>query len=130
LYRWVEHTGELELEITAPTEKAVFEDGFKAMTEVLVCDSTAPLERREVTLTAADRPALLADWLAELAFLAESDGLAPVNLESLELEGTTLRAAFEGRICEPAQLVKGVTYHRLALEPAEGGFRATVVLDV
>jgi glycine/D-amino acid oxidase-like deaminating enzyme len=31
----VEHTGELEVEIEAPTEREVFEDGFEAMRELL-----------------------------------------------------------------------------------------------
>jgi SHS2 domain-containing protein len=130
MYRWVEHTGELELEIEAPTEQAVFEEGFEAMRELLSTDRSDDAPPWEVELRAADRPALLADWLAELAFLAESEGLVPEKLADLELSDAELRAVVEGGKGEPPQLVKGVTYHRLTLEPAGGGFRASVVLDV
>jgi SHS2 domain-containing protein len=85
---------------------------------------------RSVSLTARDRPALFADWLAELAFLAESERLVPGRLAALELDGAALRAVVEGSRGDPPALVKAATYHRLALEPADGGYRATVVLDV
>jgi SHS2 domain-containing protein len=130
VYRWVEHTSELELEIEAATEEGVFEEGFEAMRELLNDGGGRPAPPREVAISSADRPALLAEWLTELAFLAESEGLMPDRLASLVLEDDGLRARVEGRHGEPPQLVKGVTYHRLALERANGGYRATVVLDV
>jgi SHS2 domain-containing protein len=132
-YRWVEHTGELEVEIEAPTERAVFEDGFEAMRELLGpggADGGSAAPPREVSLNAPDRAALLADWLAELAFLGESEGLVPERLASLELGERALRAVVEGRRGRPPHLVKAATYHRLALERTGDGWRATVVLDV
>jgi SHS2 domain-containing protein len=130
VYRWVEHTGELELEIVAPTEAGVFEEGFQAMRELLGAEGGEPAPARRIELTADDRPALLADWLAELAYLAETEGLVPDRLAAVELDAGRLRAEVEGRQGRPPQLVKGVTYHRLALEATDGGYRATVVLDV
>jgi SHS2 domain-containing protein len=131
-YRWVEHTGELELEIDASTERGVFEDGFEAMRELLASDRTDGSPARQVALAARDRATLLADWLAELAFLAESEGLVPERLGSLELdaERARLTATVEGSRGEPPHLVKGATYHRLSFEPTDGGWHATVVLDV
>jgi SHS2 domain-containing protein len=134
MYRWVEHTGELEVEIEAPTAEGVFEHGFEAMREVLGGDAPgderAPTPPRPVWLTAADRAALLAEWLSELAFLAESEGLVPERLASLELGARDLHAVVEGRRGRPPHLVKAATYHRLALVRAGDGWRATVVLDV
>jgi protein archease len=108
----------------------VFEKGFEAMRELLATEPGEPAPPRTVELAAADRAALLADWLAELAFLAESEGLVPERLAALELSGSHLRATVEGHHGEPPHLVKAATYHRLALEPAEDGWRATVILDV
>jgi SHS2 domain-containing protein len=129
-YRWVEHTGELEVEIEAPTERDVFEQGFEAMRELLEGGDGPPAPAREISIAAPDRAALLAEWLAELAFLAESEGLVPERLASLELGERDLRAVVEGRRGRPPHLVKAATYHRLALERAGEGWRATVVLDV
>lgn len=132
MYRWVEHTGELEIEIEAPTEREVFEHGFEAMRELLgsASDRDEPAPPREVSIGAADRAALLAEWLAELAFLAESEGLVPERLAALELGERSLRAVVHGRRGRPPHLVKAATYHRLSLEPVGDGWRATVVLDV
>ena len=130
LYRWVEHTGELELEIEADTERAVFEQGFAAMRELLAGGHGDAAPPRRVSIEAPDRAALLADWLAELAFLAESEGLVPERLTSLELAETRLDAVVEGSRGDPPHLVKAATYHRLALERTGSGWHATVVLDV
>jgi SHS2 domain-containing protein len=132
MHRWVEHTGELEIEIEAATEREVFEQGFEAMRELLEGDEDerAAAEPLSVSLTASDRAALLADWLAELAFLAESEGFVPEQLASLELGERDLRAVVHGRRGDPPHLVKAATYHRLTFERAAGGWRAGVVLDV
>jgi len=83
-----------------------------------------------VVLTGADRAALLADWFGELAFLAETRGLVPHRLASLELTGDGLSAVVEGSTGHPPHLVKGATYHRLRFERTEQGWSARVVLDV
>jgi SHS2 domain-containing protein len=130
VHRWVEHTGELELELEAPSERAVFEEGFAAMRELLGPAESGPPVTLRVELSAADRAALLADWLAEIAYLAEMEGLVPERVSGLELDARSLRATIEGARGEPPHLVKAATYHRLRLEPADGAWRARVVLDV
>jgi SHS2 domain-containing protein len=130
VYRWVEHTGELELEIEAPGRREVFEDAFRAARGLLASDRTGNASVEAVELRAGDGAALLADWLAELAYLGESKGFVPQRLRSLEVEDTELSAQIEGFQGEPPHLVKGVTYHRLELRPADSGWRARVVLDV
>ena len=37
-FRWMDHTGELEVEIVAPDERAVFREGFEAMRELLASE--------------------------------------------------------------------------------------------
>jgi SHS2 domain-containing protein len=129
-YRWVEHTGELELAIDADSERAVFEQGFEAMRELLASDPGEPMRPRHVSIEAPDHAALLADWLGELAFLAESEGFVPERLSSLELGAGGLQAVVEGSRGDPPHLVKAATYHRLALERSALGWRGTLVLDV
>jgi SHS2 domain-containing protein len=127
----VEHTGELEVEIEAATVRGLFEEGFEAMRELLGGEGAgSPERRRQVAIEAPDRAALLAEWLAELAFLAETEGLVPGRLVSLELGEDGLSAVVEGSEGSPPHLVKAATYHRLSLERAAKGWRATVVLDV
>ena len=131
MYRWVEHTGELELAIEASTEAAVFAEAFAAYVELVSDDGSPDSERREIELHAERLDILLADWLEELVYLADAQQFVPEHLTDLQLEDGGLRATVRGHRGEPRGLVKGVTRHRLAFEPdGGGGWRARVVLDV
>src|SRR5215211_681976 len=134
VYDWGEHVGELELRIEAPTLEAVFADAAAALEELLAGDDAeepaGPRERHEIALEGADLAVLLADWLAELAFLAETEGFVPAAVERLELMPDGLRARLRGRRGRPPHLVKAVTYHGLRFEPRGEGWRATALLDV
>jgi SHS2 domain-containing protein len=146
VYRWVDHTGELELEILAPDEPLVFEEALAAIFELTAGDggngsedeepaprgerSRAAFESREVVVVAPDRATLLAGWLEDLLFLAETEDFVPVRVTRLELTAERLSATIEGRRGRPRHLVKAVTYHGLRFERQDHGWRAGVVLDV
>ncbi len=138
MYRWLDHTAELELELEAATEREVLSDALDALRELLEGDETAVLaqldddrlERRAVHATAGDRPALLAAWLEELLFLSESEAFIPLAVQQLSLTDDALVAIVSGRVGEPRPLVKAVTYHRLQFGPSERGYRGRVVFDV
>jgi SHS2 domain-containing protein len=136
VFRWVEHTGELELELESTTAETLFEEALAALADLIGNDErlsgSTPTRHlsREVDIQAGDRPALLAAWLDELVFLAETEGFVPEAVESLELGELELRARIRGRPGHPPHLVKAVTYHRLELGRGNGGWRARAVLDV
>jgi SHS2 domain-containing protein len=130
VHRWVDHVSEVELEIEAPTEAAVFADALTALTELIGDDCSGEREQIEIELEDEDRAGLLAGWLDELVYLADVRGFVPERLVAIELTGGTLRARVAGHRGEPRPLVKAVTRHRLELRPLESGWRARVVLDV
>ena len=129
-YRWVEHTAEIEMEIEASTEAAVFRDALHAVSELL--DSDAPGEQisREVTVGGHERAALLVRWLDELVYLAETEDLVPDDAERIEFSGRGLVATVLCHRGSPRHLIKAATYHRLVFERSAQGFLARVVLDV
>jgi SHS2 domain-containing protein len=129
-YNWIEHTGELEVELEASSERGVFEAAFEAMRELMSGDEAAQRLEIPVEVAGSDRAAQLADWLGELAFLGETRGLIPDRISMLELDHDGLRAMVQGWEGSPPHLVKGATYHRLCFERAGEGWRARVVLDV
>lgn len=136
MYRWLEHTSEVELELQADSERGVFEDAVGALAELLGFAGTprgGPTELRTVTVDAdrqGDRAALLVAWLDELVFLAESEGFVGLRLAEFKLTGSRLAATVEGVVGDPPPLVKAVTLHGLRFEPREGGYLARVILDV
>jgi SHS2 domain-containing protein len=129
-YRWVDHTAEVELEIEAASEREVLAEAMRALAELLGIEEAHGDERRTITLQADDRPALLATWVDELAFLAESEGFVATDVLELDLQTAGLNATVAGLLDEPPPLVKAVTYHRLTFEPSGEGYVARVILDV
>lgn len=130
MYRWVEHTGELELHVEAHSAADVFADALAAFAELVGDGSPGEPARREIELEAADQATLLTEWLGELVYLAETQGLVPERVTGFELAGARLRATVEGHVGQPPHLVKAVTYHGLELVREGEGWRARVVLDV
>ena len=129
-YRWVEHTSELELEIRGASEAAVFTQALRAFAELVGDGHAGDRVAREVACDGADRAVLLARWLDELEFLAETEDLVPDGIDSLSLADGGLRATVRAHRGRPRAIVKGVTYHRLSFERHPDGYQATVVLDV
>lgn len=130
MFRWVEHTAELELEIEAPSEAAVFEEALIAFAE-LAGDGGDHAVTHELEVEAEESSMLLVEWLNELVYLSEAEQFVPARIASLELADGRLRATVEGHRGEPKHLVKAVTLHRLALwQDDTAGWHARVVLDV
>lgn len=130
MYRWVEHTGEVELVVEERSPEAVFREALIAIGELIADGRGGEPVTHEVHLEAPDPPALLAEWLNELVYLAETDGFLPERVQSLELSEGELRATVAGVRAAPRNLVKAVTYHRLELARHGETWRARVTLDV
>jgi SHS2 domain-containing protein len=129
-YRFLEHTGEVELELEAPSEEALFAEALAALGELTGGGERGTPERRQVDLDAADRALLLADWLGELVVLAELEQFVAERVVALTLDGLHLSATVEGRRGEPPHLVKAVTLSGLDVRHEGESWRAHVVLDV
>jgi SHS2 domain-containing protein len=135
VFRWVDHTGELELELEMDSEPGLFHEALVAL-GALLSERTDELSpggtpvRRRVSVSAPDRAALLAEWLGELAYLGEAEGFVPEAAGELELTRDAVEATVSGRLASPPHLVKAVTYHRLGIWEEDGTWRARVILDV
>ena len=132
-HRWIEHTAELQLELHGRSEAAVFRQAVHALRELLEEEdgpAAGARVERPVEAEATDRGALLAEWMAELVFLAETEGLVPDDARDLVVGEDSVTAVVVGRTCEPRHLVKAVTYHDLELHRDRDGWRGNVVLDV
>jgi SHS2 domain-containing protein len=100
-YRWVEHTGELEVEIEAPTQESVFAEALRALAELLSADGHGDGVLREVKVEGRGRAALLREWLNELVYLAETENLVTDDLVRIDLSGRGLSATVHGRRRDP-----------------------------
>ena len=132
-HRWIEHTAELQLELRARSEAAIFRQAVHALRDLLAEDkepAAGARASRTVEVEATDRGALLAEWMAELVLLAETDGLVPDEARDLVVGEDSVTAVVVGRTCAPRHRVKAVTYHDLVLHRDRDGWHGNVVLDV
>ena len=132
MYRFVDHTAELELELEADSAEGVLEEALRAFAELVEdedAESSHETVERPVDIAAADLPGLLAAWFDELLFLADAEQLVP---EAADVSITDSRATgvVRARRSQPRPLVKAVTLHRLRFRAENGVWRARVVLDV
>jgi SHS2 domain-containing protein len=130
VYRWLEHTAELALELDAASDEEVFRDALAAFAELVEGHSGGEPLRVPVELAAAARADLLVAWLEELVFLADTELLVPEAAEVLEVRENRVRAVVTGRRDAPRPIVKAVTYHDLEFRREGGRSRAHVVFDV
>lgn len=131
MYRWLDHTSERELWIEDESPKAVLGEAAIALGDLLREHHRGEPVTHRVSVSAADRPELLAEWLSELVYLAETDGFVPERVVEMDLSDTSVTAVVGGQRTTSQTLVKGVTHHRLEFEQdGEGGWRGRVALDV
>jgi SHS2 domain-containing protein len=130
LHRFVEHGGEVEVELTAESEAGIFAAALDAFAELVVDDDTGPAELRTVELRGRERSLLLVDWLGELLYLGEVERFVPTEAVSIELADDWLRATVAGRHNTLRPLVKGIALHGLEFEPRGGAWHGRVIFDV
>jgi SHS2 domain-containing protein len=135
LFREFEHTGDLGIELAAPTRAELFRRAAIALASLLVeTASITAIEQREVTVEAAVDLDLMHDLLTELLALFTVEGFI-WGEASVEEADRTLRVTLRGEPFDPARHVfrgeiKAVTYHQLAVENSPDGWHSRVVFDV
>ena len=130
-YREIEHTADWELEVWGADLSSLLEQAALGMYALLGLRlAEGPRERRSFEHEAPDAESLLVEFLNELVFLAESEGLGFDSFE-LKIHGNRLEAALEGTpIAAQRKEIKAVTYSRLEIRESEGGLTTRVVFDV
>lgn len=129
----VEHTADWALCVYGRDLTELLANAALGMAYLLVDDLDAiPLNvERVLVLDAFDAETLLVDWLSELAYWAEAEGLV---FREFELSGVTenhLSAVVGGgKAAELQKHIKAVTYHELEVVETEEGLTATIVFDV
>lgn len=131
--RVIEHTADWALRIRGRNLADLFGHAAEGLARLLVADVAAVGRdvTRELALEAYDAEGLLVDWLGELAYWAERDGLIFPEAEMRQVTPTRLVGTVRGgRANELQKHIKAVTYHDLAIRETEGGLEVTVVFDV
>ncbi len=130
------HTADLALRIWGENLPELFAIAAVALIATITDRRRLRLkETRDVTVEAPDREALLVAWLNHLLYLYDVDGFLGRTFEILELGQERLKARARGERFDPDRhvgktAVKAATYHHLEITPRDGGWQATVILDL
>ena len=131
----IEHTADWAIRVRARGVPGLFVGAARGMFGLLTDLSQVAVERRfEISLRAIDVETLLVDWLNELLFLGEQEGLVfcDFDIHDLAANGEArLRAqASGGRPGELLKVIKAATFSGLAIERGADGFQVDLVFDV
>lgn len=134
-YTFLEHTADVKFEADGKTLDEVFESAAEAMfASIIEIGKVKQTETREIKANAENLEDLLHDWLAELLFLFETDGLvfsefkASVDEKKMEAAGFAIGETLQEKHGLHGH-IKAITYHELKVEKKDG-WKATVILDV
>lgn len=129
---------DLAFEASGATPEEMFVAAAQALTGAMVDPRhVRPRIERRIALSADSVDRLLFDWLSELVYLKDADGLL-FNRFEVVLEGNPpvrLRAKVRGDRIDPKRQdlhmdVKAVTFHMFDVSEGEGRWTARVVLDI
>lgn len=129
----VDHTADWALRIYGSDLAQLLTNAAMGMASLLVQNTwDVPLDVvRQLELEAYDAETLLVDWLTELAFWAEDEGLIFPEISLSEVTDIHLKANLRGgRVAELLKHIKAVTYHNLEIVKTEQGLATTVIFDV
>ncbi len=132
-----DHTADMGIRVRAATIEELFPAaarGLYAAFGELTPRSDDP-KALALILGGADQAQLLRDFLHELLLLFEREKRMATAVQVRELQPTRLVALVTSRPVDRERSsfdreVKAITYHELAIRPIEGGYEATVIVDI
>ena len=128
------HTADVKIRARAPTLEALFSEAFNALMQVVYGKDRKGGHPREITLEADDTETLLADFLSEVLYLSEVDGLV-FSRADIRITGGRLQAVLDGEPFDPARHaggseVKGISYSGLSITHDTNGYMLDIIFDV
>jgi SHS2 domain-containing protein len=130
----IPHTADVKIRASAPTLEALFSEAFTALMQVLYGPDRNGGKKREITLDAEDFESLLRDFLSEVLFVAEVEGLvfagADIHIEGCHLVASLDGEPFDRRRHALGTEVKGISYSGLAITNDANGYMLDIVFDV
>ena len=132
----IPHTADAKIRATAATLEGLFSEVCMALMQVMFgSDRKSGGVCRNIDLTAADTELLLMDFLSEVLYLSEIDGLVFARADITISNGQHLHATLEGEHFDPSRHntgtgVKGISYSDLLLRHDANGYMLEIVFDV
>jgi SHS2 domain-containing protein len=133
-------TSDIGLDIEADSLRELFLAGAEGMFAIIIGEKPtgATSVRREIELAANSNEQLLVDWLSELLYLFDAEGLiagecildiSTIN-ENYKLRADVKFRPFSAEMDAAEHEVKAVTYYKLEIKEEGGRYGCHVVFDL
>jgi SHS2 domain-containing protein len=130
----ISHTADVKIRVHALTLEALFSETFKALMQVMYGPHRTGDILRVIRIESSDNESLLADFLSEVLFISEVEGLV-FSEACIRIDGLCLTAEITGELFNPARHsggseVKGISYSGLAVTHDTNGYMLDIIFDV
>lgn len=131
-HRVLEHTADLRLEVTSGSYGGLFKEALLAMTEWTRPEFLTEMVERFVIVEAADRTALLIDFLNEVLAMSQISREAYDDIRLVKVSDHSVEGILSGKkISGAADEIKAVTYHGAQVDHlSDGTWSATLLMDI
>ena len=135
-YRFFDHTADLGLEFFGNDERELYENASRALFDIMTdIGSVAVTERRRFNIDGTDRTDLLINFLREILYLCNGEGLLLRDISIVEMTDRALSVEVRGEYFDPERHVikkeiKAVTYHRAEVKKTLRSWVGRVIFDV
>ena len=128
------HTADIKIRAHAQTLDALFSEVLNSLMQIMYGKIRSDGITREIHLQSSNRESLLTDFLSEVLFLSEVDGLvfshAEVTIKRLSLSAVLHGELFDRKRHSGGTEVKGISYTGLKVRKEANGYMVDIVFDV
>ena len=130
----ISHTADVKFRAKAGTLDALFSEAFNALMQVIYGKDRRGNLVKEVHIESPDIESLLADFLSEVLFISEVEGLAfsyaEITIDSLKLTAFLHGENFDSTRHSEGTEVKGISYSDLSISKDTNGYMLDIIFDV
>lgn len=138
LYKLIDHTADIGVEVTGRTRKELFDNAANALFDIMIENSAgreAAKRRKPITVEGTDVADLLINYLRELLYLFHGEKFVINTCDIVKFNGKKLQVRLTGESFNSKRHfikteIKAVTYSGLTVEKIKSGWRARIIFDV
>jgi SHS2 domain-containing protein len=136
----IDHTGDIGIQVTAPSLPKLFERAAEGTFHVLTdLSAVRARDETEITVEGRDREALMVRWLSELNYrhTVEHRLFCDFRVEEIEetADGFVLTGGVRGERLDPERHtvyteIKAITFHGMNIRERDDGWAVQVIFDM
>ncbi|MBT4334652.1 archease [archaeon] len=133
-YEYLSHTADAKFRAFGKTIENAFENSAIAMFDILgKTKKVKSVIEKKININSDNQEALLYDFLEELLFLLDTEGLFLHKITDLVIKENSLTCIIEGDDYKNYDLsgdIKAITYNDMSIKKTNNGYEIVVVVDI